>query len=204
MSLQLAAASYIYIHYTLKTKRKERRLCQTQLYTSREVYSGSSLLADLNFQSVSGLYKIFTRMSPSKSEFLINLIGEKISKKNTAFRKAISVQERLALTLRFLASTDTYVSLQYLFKISKQPISCIVPEVCEALVEKLKDYVQVRQILLFVVYGRSLKLHCNRNFYLNTNFIETLLLKNRPNYSTNTCIFSSEAVAGEMLSVGKL
>jgi hypothetical protein len=50
MSLHLAAASYsyIYIHYTLKKKRKERRGWQRQLYTSREVYSDSSLLADLN------------------------------------------------------------------------------------------------------------------------------------------------------------
>jgi hypothetical protein len=54
------------------------------------VYNGSSLLADLNFQSVIELYKNFTRMSPSEFEFLINLIGEKISKKGTAFRKAIS------------------------------------------------------------------------------------------------------------------
>jgi hypothetical protein len=77
--------------------------------------------------------------------------------------------------------------------------------VCGALVEKLKVYIQVRQILLLVVYVRSLKLDCNQNFYLNTNFTETLLLKNRPNYSTNTCVFSFEdVVAGEMLSVGKL
>ena len=108
-------------------------------------------------------------------------MGEKkISKKDTAFRKAISVQERLTLTLRFLASSDSYVSLQYLFKISKQAISCIVPEVFEALVGKLKDYIQARQILLlllFVVYEISLKLDFNQNFYLNTNFTETLLLK---------------------------
>jgi hypothetical protein len=51
-----------------------------QLYTNGEVYSGSSSLADLNFQSVSELYKNFTRMSPSEFEFLSNLIGEKISK----------------------------------------------------------------------------------------------------------------------------
>jgi hypothetical protein len=70
-------------------------------------------------------------------------LEKKISKKDTAFTKAIAVQERLALTLRFLASGDSYVSLQYQFKISKQAISCIVPEVCEAVVEKLKDYIQV-------------------------------------------------------------
>jgi len=78
------------------------------MYTSREVYSGSSLLPDLNFQSVSGLYKNLIRMSPSEFEFLINLIGEKkISKKDTAFRKAISVQERLALTH---SSTGLFIS----------------------------------------------------------------------------------------------
>jgi hypothetical protein len=49
--------------------------------------------------------------------------------------------------------------------------------VCEALVEKLKDYIRGRQILLLVVCGRSLKLDCNQNVYLNTNFTETLLLK---------------------------
>ena len=99
MSLQLAAASYIYIHYDLKKQRKERWWWQRQLYTSREVYSGSSLLADLNFHSVSVIYKNFTRMSPSEFEILINLIGEKISKKDTSFRKATSIQERLAMTL---------------------------------------------------------------------------------------------------------
>jgi hypothetical protein len=129
------------------------------------VYSGSSLLADWNFQPVSGLCKNFTRMSTNEFEFLINSIGEKISKKDTAFRKIISVQESLALTPRFLANGDSYVSLQHLFRISKQAISCIVPEVCEALVKKLKDYIQVSQILLlFVVYERSLKLDCNQNF----------------------------------------
>ena len=99
---------YILI-YTLRFKEKstERRWWSRQLYTSREVYSGSSLLADLNFQSVSELYKNFTRTFPSELEFLINLIGEKISKKDTVFRNAISVQERFALTH---SSTGLFIS----------------------------------------------------------------------------------------------
>jgi hypothetical protein len=110
-SLQLAAALYIYRRYGLKEKRRDRRWWQRQIYTSREIYSGSSLLADWNFQSLSGLYKNFTRVSPSEFEFLINLIGEKISKKHTAVRKAIFVQERLAaLTVRFDKFYDTFLS----------------------------------------------------------------------------------------------
>jgi uncharacterized protein YhbP (UPF0306 family) len=75
--------------------------------------------------------------------------------------------------------------------------------VCEALVEKLNDYIQVRQILLFVVYERNLKLYCNQNFYLNKNFTQTLLFIKHAKLFF--CLLSSEdVVAGEMLSVGKL
>ena len=102
-------------------------------------------------------------MSPSEFEFLTNLIEEKISKKAQRSRKPFLFR-RLLLTLRFLASGDSYVSVQYLFKISKQAIRCIVPEVYEALLEILKDSIQGRQIL-FVVYERNLKLDRNQNFY---------------------------------------
>jgi hypothetical protein len=40
-------------------------------------------------------------MSPTEFEFLIHLMGKQDSRKGTTFRKAIPVQERLALTLRF-------------------------------------------------------------------------------------------------------
>jgi hypothetical protein len=160
-----------------------------------------SLLADLNLPSARGLYKNFTRLYPSEFELLLHLIRGKNLELGHEVQENISVQERLALT-----RGNSHVSLQYLFRISKQAIGFIVPEVCDALVEKLKDCIQVRQMLLFVVYERSLKLDCNQNFYLNTTFTETPLLKDTPNYSKSTGILissSEEFVDGEILSVGK-
>nr|XP_018908496.1 PREDICTED: uncharacterized protein LOC109038034 [Bemisia tabaci] len=66
------------------------------------------------------------RMSPVDFEKLLTIIGSKITKQVTNFREPIPVSNRLAVTLRFLATGDSYTSLQYLTKISKQQISEIV------------------------------------------------------------------------------
>ncbi|XP_039297262.1 uncharacterized protein LOC120354335 [Nilaparvata lugens] len=81
----------------------------------------------------------------SKKDFdnLLNLIQPVIDKSDTVMREAITSQERLAPTLRFLASGDSFVSLQYLFRISKQIISYIIPEVCDALIKALKDFIKL-------------------------------------------------------------
>ncbi|KOB52198.1 Clathrin coat assembly protein [Operophtera brumata] len=48
-------------------------------------------------------------------------------------RKAIPVVTRLAITLRFLATGDSYKSLSYLFRVSDSSLSAIIPEVDVAL-----------------------------------------------------------------------
>lgn len=54
-------------------------------------------------------------------------------------RKAIPDCERLAVTLRFLASGDTFKSLSVVFRIAPNTISLIIPEVCDAIYKTLKD-----------------------------------------------------------------
>nr|CAH7757359.1 unnamed protein product [Callosobruchus chinensis] len=88
----------------------------------------------------SGHLKNFTRMTAEDYERLIILVGPKISKIDTKFRKAIPVQDRLAITLRFLATGD---SLQYLFNMSKQRISIIIEETYNALIQALKEQIKV-------------------------------------------------------------
>jgi len=82
-------------------------------------------------------------MTSADFEYLLNLIGPSISKQNTHLRKSIPAREHLAVTLRFLASGDSYQSLSYLFKMSPQVISLIIIEVCESLKTKLSDQVKV-------------------------------------------------------------
>nr|CAH7713811.1 unnamed protein product [Callosobruchus chinensis] len=47
-------------------------------------------------------------MTAEDFERLIILVGPTISKMDTKFRKAIPVQDRLAITLRFLATGDSF------------------------------------------------------------------------------------------------
>lgn len=91
----------------------------------------------------SGEFDNFVRMSNSDFEFLIQKVSPIVAKQDTDWREAIPVKIRLALTLRYLATGDSFRSLHYLFKVSSQLISRIVPEVCLALNEALKDFVKV-------------------------------------------------------------
>ncbi|KAJ8973881.1 hypothetical protein NQ317_019294 [Molorchus minor] len=71
-------------------------------------------------------------------------VGPMIRKKDTKWRKGIPTNERLAITLRFLATGDSFKSLHYLFNISPHLISGIVPEVCSAFFAVLQDYVKLK------------------------------------------------------------
>lgn len=65
-------------------------------------------------------------MTLADFEYLVALISPKV--------EVITVIDRLALTLRFMATGDSFTSLQYLFRVSKQSISTIMPDVCNVII----------------------------------------------------------------------
>lgn len=91
-------------------------------------------------------------MTSSDFEGLLDKIAHIIQKRDTPFRSAIPPHERLAVTLRFLGTGDSYHSLSYTFKISKQIISAIITIVCEAIVSVLQDYIKVRKHSLLHIH----------------------------------------------------
>lgn len=92
-------------------------------------------------------FKGFLRMDKETFEKLLSLVKEDIMKEATHLRVTILAKSRLILTLRFLATGESFRSLQFTFRIGLSTISRIIPEVCTAICRKLIPiYVKVSLI----------------------------------------------------------
>nr|CAH7767975.1 unnamed protein product [Callosobruchus chinensis] len=89
---------------------------------------------------------------------------------DTKFRKAIPVQDRLAITLRFLATGDSFTSLQYLFNVSKR-ISIIIEETCNALIQALKEQIKVTLNYYYINIYFITYVNNNFNLYKSTKLL---------------------------------
>lgn len=146
-NIALAAAAYIIL--SKKKKKRKHKFWIRPSLQERNQHGGLQLLDALRRddlmagQITDGHIQNFLRISSTDLEWLLCRIEPIISKSDTNYRASISAIERLLVTLRFLGTGDSYHSLMYLFRISTQSISKIVPEVCKAIVEVLSDQLKV-------------------------------------------------------------
>ena len=96
------------------------------------------LMEELRLSDVQS-FKNFTRMQPEMFFALLHKLEPRISKQDTWWREAISPGVRLALTLRFFATGDSYMSLSYNWRVAHNTISKIVREVSEAIIHEYTD-----------------------------------------------------------------
>ena len=78
-------------------------------------------------------------MTPNRFEHLLTLVAPLIEKRTTRFREPISASQRLALTLRFLATGESQQSLSFSYRIGKATVSKIVSETSLAIYNSLKQ-----------------------------------------------------------------
>uniref|UniRef100_A0A667WK21 DDE Tnp4 domain-containing protein n=1 Tax=Myripristis murdjan TaxID=586833 RepID=A0A667WK21_9TELE len=78
-------------------------------------------------------------MTAEEFEFVLSKVAPLITKTHTKLRRAITAKERLALTLRFLATGESFSSLSFQFRIGESTVSMIVSQTCEALHRTLCD-----------------------------------------------------------------
>ena len=81
-------------------------------------------------------YKNFLRMDHDLFTEIEQRLTPRIEKETTNMRAPISPGERLAITLRFLATGDSYKTLSYDFRCANNTIGKIVPETCNAIIEE--------------------------------------------------------------------
>lgn len=96
-----------------------------------------NLLKELRSEDMKS-YKNYLRMDEETFKFIVSKIAPLISRQKTHLRNPISVEERLMVTLRFLATGESYASLQYSSRIPQCTLSTIIPETCKAIYEALK------------------------------------------------------------------
>ena len=99
-----------------------------------------NLLVELNREDPRG-YKNFLRVTPELFNELVDRIGPHLQKNTTFWRKSLEPGLRIAITLRYMATGDSYKSLQYGFRVAHNTISKIIPETCDAIVLELSDEV---------------------------------------------------------------
>ena len=78
------------------------------------------------------------RMDVTDFENILTKISDIISpKERLGGTNAVQADERLALTLRFLAAGETFQSLSFQYRISLNAVSYIVKGYCKAIVERM-------------------------------------------------------------------
>lgn len=82
-------------------------------------------------------------MSKETFTYLCEQLSNRLSWQDTVMRTAISVKQRVAVTLWFLATPAEYRTIAHLFGIARSTVCEIVHETCKAIVDcLLKQYIQ--------------------------------------------------------------
>lgn len=86
-----------------------------------------------------GTFRNYFRLERADFEYVLTKVTPLISKEDTSFRRSISAEERLMVTLRYMATGSSMTQLHYDWCISVASLSAIIPETCEAIYQTLKD-----------------------------------------------------------------
>ncbi|XP_046395733.1 protein ANTAGONIST OF LIKE HETEROCHROMATIN PROTEIN 1-like [Ischnura elegans] len=115
-----------------------KRKSEHQIYKTRSEEGYSHMLIENHLRGDSEKFCEFFRLNPSQINFILSLIEDDIRKINcNRHPYPIRPDEKLALTLRFLATGESYHSLRFQFRISAGEISKIVASTLSVLREKL-------------------------------------------------------------------
>ena len=119
-----------------KCQRRIRRFWQRNWLERRPLHGQyERLMAELRMEDIAS-FRSFVRMDPQMFQELCARLGPRIEGTDTWMRKALSPELKLAITLRHLATGDSYRSLMHGFRVAHNTISLVVRQVCRAITDE--------------------------------------------------------------------
>ncbi|XP_049769195.1 uncharacterized protein LOC126106842 [Schistocerca cancellata] len=139
-AVALAVTVNLRIRAEWRRKRKARRCWVRPWLERRDEGRGiySLLMKELRPEDPQE-FQNFIRMDMACFEKLLSLIENGIRKCDTVMREAITPSRKLVVTLRFLATGESFKSLAFSHRIAQPTISKVVVDVCTAICNTLKD-----------------------------------------------------------------
>lgn len=123
-------------------KRVKRKRWVKDWLKKREQFSHMVLLKEI-LKTDADDYKNYFRMSDNLYNKLLSMVKPFLQRQDTNMRQCISAAERLAVTLRYLATGRHFEDLKFSVIMSPAAISQAVIETCEALIFVLQNYMKV-------------------------------------------------------------
>ena len=78
-------------------------------------------------------------MSPERLDHLVSLVGHLIAKKACKSRIPISAEERLVITLRYLATGDSQLSQAFNSRVGRSTVCHIISDTCDGIWAALNE-----------------------------------------------------------------
>lgn len=78
-------------------------------------------------------------MSPDRFDHLLGLIKADLTPKPNNFRQGISAEQKLIVTLRYLATGDSQASQSFSFQLGRSTVGKIIKQTCGALWNRLQE-----------------------------------------------------------------
>uniref|UniRef100_A0A8C4RYU1 Protein ALP1-like n=1 Tax=Erpetoichthys calabaricus TaxID=27687 RepID=A0A8C4RYU1_ERPCA len=121
----------------LYLKRRRRRMIWVNPQNQRRKQEGDYYILMSQLHLDRDRHRAYFRMSAEQMEDLLCLIGPDITKMSTNYRAPIEPKQRLAVTLRYLGSGESFTSLALSYRLGISTVSACVEDTCKAIIKRM-------------------------------------------------------------------
>ncbi|CAL4066116.1 unnamed protein product, partial [Meganyctiphanes norvegica] len=160
-------AALMYILHTRQRKRRRRKRYWVHPLNAARIDVGQYHTIMNELKADGDKFFNYFRMSHNSFKELLELLEPHIKKKDTNMRRSIAPEERLAITLRYLATGCSFRDLHYSFRIGHNTAYGIVFDVCDKIWRHLHER-------LIPVLTQQDWLNIAEDFKIRNNFLNCL------------------------------